>query len=69
MILVNNWDRIEWEEGMTVTRLLEVCHFTARQITVWVNGELVPRDAYATHPIWDHDEVRVLHLSAAADRP
>jgi thiamine biosynthesis protein ThiS len=62
MILVNNRDKIEWEEGMTVTRLLEVCRFTARQITVWVNGELVSRDAHATHPIRDHDEVRVLHF-------
>jgi thiamine biosynthesis protein ThiS len=61
MILVNNRDRIEWEEGMTVTRLLEVCRFTARQIAVFVNGDLVPRDDYPTHQIPDRAEVRVLH--------
>ena len=62
MILVNNRDKIEWEEGMTIARLLEKCHFTAHQIYVFVNQELINRHAYATHPLQDGDRVRVIHF-------
>ena len=62
MILVNNRDKIEWEKGMTVTRLLEKCRFTARQIHVFVNGELIHRKIHATHQLQDGDRVQVIHF-------
>jgi thiamine biosynthesis protein ThiS len=62
MIRVNDRDEIEWQEGMTVSLLLEACHFTAPKIAVFVNGELVRREAYEAYPIEDNSEVKVLHL-------
>jgi len=62
MILVNNQLEIEWEDGMTIRRLLERCRFTAPMITVFVNGELVPREEYDTLSINDGDEVRAMHF-------
>ena len=62
MILVNNRDKIEWEEGMTIARLLEKCRFTAHQIHVFVNDELVSRGTFATHALQDGDHVRVIHF-------
>ena len=64
MILVNNRDKIEWEEGMTITRLLEKCRFTAHQINVFVNDKLVDRQAYPVYPVRDGDRVRVIHFIA-----
>lgn len=62
MILVNDRDQIEWEEGMTVARLLQKCGYTARQIHVLVNGELVRREAFDTCPVRDGDQVQVIHF-------
>ena len=42
MIRVNDRDEIEWQEGMTVARLLEVCRFTSPKIAVFVNGTNEP---------------------------
>lgn len=64
MILVNNRDQIEWEEGMTIARLLEKCRFTAHQIHVFVNDQLVDRQAYPTYSLCDGDLVRVIHFIA-----
>lgn len=65
MIRINNGKfEIEWEEGMTVDRLLERCRFTFDLIVVNVNGQVIPREEYKTYPIQDGDEVRVIHLIA-----
>lgn len=64
MILVNNRNSIEWEEGLTVAALLQKCRFTARQINVFVNDELIPPDAYAMRVLQDDDRVRVVHFIA-----
>jgi len=62
MIRVNDKLDIEWQEGMTVARLLEACRFTSLKIAVFVDGELVHRDLYASYPVEDGAEVKVLHL-------
>jgi sulfur carrier protein len=64
VILVNNRDKIPWQPGMTVAKLLEVCRYTSPHIHVFVNGALVRRPEYKSHPIADGDEVRVLHMIA-----
>lgn len=65
MIRINNGRyEIEWEEGITVDRLLERCNFTFDMIVVNVNGQVIPRDEYKTCTIQDGDEVRVIHLIA-----
>ena len=61
-IRVNDRDEIEWQEGMTVARLLEVCRFTSPKIAVFVDEELVRREAYERCRIEDGANVRVLHL-------
>jgi len=62
LIRVNDRDEVRWEEGMTVARLLEVCHFTSPKIAVFVDGELVRHPDYPSWPVEDGAEVRVLHL-------
>ncbi|HID89666.1 MAG TPA: sulfur carrier protein ThiS [Anaerolineae bacterium] len=64
MIRVNDRDEIEWEEGMTVSDLLERMRYTFPHIIVKVNGEVIPREEYETHAIPDGADVRVIHLIA-----
>jgi len=61
-IRVNARDEIEWQEGMTITRLLQICRYTSPKIAVFVNGVWVRREAYDSTLIEDAAEVRVLHL-------
>ena len=61
-IRVNDRDEIEWQEGMTVALLLRACRYTSPKIAVYVEGELVRREAYESYSLEDGVNVRVLHL-------
>ncbi|MCU0287385.1 MAG: sulfur carrier protein ThiS [Acidobacteria bacterium] len=63
MIIVNNRDKIDWQEGMTVRTLLTKMGYTYVLITVTVDGELVPKENYEDHPVADGAEVTVFHLA------
>ena len=64
MIRVNDRDDVEWRQSLTVADLLEIMHYTYAHIFVHVNGELIRADEYATYPIPDGADVRVIHLMA-----
>jgi thiamine biosynthesis protein ThiS len=64
MIRVNNRDRVEWEEGLTVSDLLQRFRYTFVHIIVKVNGEVISREEYATCAIPDGADVWVVHLIA-----
>ncbi len=62
MIRVNDRWEIPWREGMTVETVLVACKFTHHYVAVSVNGNLVPPDEYARHPVADGDQVQVIHI-------
>ena len=62
-MIVNNRDRVDWHEGMTIQDVLDALGYTYVLITVTVNGELIAKDDYATHTVPDHSEVSVFHLA------
>jgi thiamine biosynthesis protein ThiS len=64
MIRVNDKFDVEWEEGLTVARLLERLKFSYPLVIVSIDGRLVPKDAYAARRIPDGAEVKVLHMTA-----
>ncbi|MCK4548106.1 MAG: sulfur carrier protein ThiS [Candidatus Eisenbacteria sp.] len=61
MITVNG-ESVEWEEGMTVSSLLEKRRYTFPLIIVKINGTLVPRREFGQHPVADGDRVEAIHL-------
>ena len=63
MLTINNRDKLDWREGMTVSDMLAAMGYTYALITVVVDGELVDEDEYATHRIPDGAEVTVFHLA------
>jgi sulfur carrier protein len=64
MIRVNNRYEIAWEEGLTISDLLDQLNFTFPHIIVSVNGEIVDKVDYPTHVVPDGADVRVIHLIA-----
>ncbi len=64
MIRVNNRDDLDWEEGLTVSDVLERMRYTFPHIVVKVNGEVVAPEDYATYPVPDGADVWVIHLIA-----
>ena len=63
MITINNRDKIDWDEEMTVRDVLDRMGYTYVLITVTVNGELVPKEDYETFQVPDSAEVNIFHLA------
>ncbi len=63
MITVNNRDRLEWEEGMTVQDLLDEMGYDYALITVTVNDTLIPEEDYGSYELEDGSKVIVFHLA------
>jgi sulfur carrier protein len=64
MIRVNNRDETVWEEGLTVSDLLERFRYTFPHIIVKVDGEVVSPEVYQVRILPDGADVRVIHLIA-----
>ncbi len=63
MIVVNNKEKLEWHEGMTVQDILDKMNYIYPRITVTVNNKLVQREDYGTYPVPDGADVNVFHLA------
>lgn len=60
MIIVNG-NQSEWEEGLTVEKLLARENYTFRMISVWINDQPVEKQEYPTRQIPDEAKVQVIH--------
>lgn len=63
MILVNNKEKLEWHDGMTVQDVLDRMGYIYPRITVSVNNHLVLREDYETYTVPDNADVNVFHLA------
>jgi thiamine biosynthesis protein ThiS len=64
MIRINNRDEMAWEEGLTVSALLDRLRYTFPHIIVKIDGAVVPPEEYPRCAIADGAEVQVIHLIA-----
>jgi thiamine biosynthesis protein ThiS len=64
VIRVNNRDDVAWEEGLTVSALLERFRYTFPHIIVKIGQEMVPLEEYPTRTVPDGADVWVIHLIA-----
>ena len=62
MIVVNRRDKLDWHVGRTVQSVLDEMGYDFVLLTVTVNGEHVPEDAYESHVVPDNADVRAIHL-------
>jgi len=63
MIIVNQRDRLEWRQGMTVRDVMNAMEWDYVLIVVTVNDEHVERDDYDTFPVPDDADVRIIHIA------
>ncbi len=63
MLTINDRDRLDWREGMTVQEMLDRMGYSYALITVTVNGELVSEEDYATRKLPDEARIIVFHLA------
>lgn len=63
MVTVNNRDKLEWHEGMTVRDVLDGMNYHFSLITVRVNGELVLNEDYDEYEVPENAEITAFHLA------
>ena len=63
MISVNNKERVEWRQGLTIQRLLDQTGRTEGLFTVVVDGQMVPRAEYSNRTLEDGAEVNIFRVS------
>ena len=63
MIIVNDRDKLEWKEDMTVQDILDKMGYSYVLITVTVNEEYVKKDDYLIYKVKDNSNVTVFHLA------
>ncbi len=63
MLLINNRDKIEWKDGMTVKDVLDAMKYDFSLMTVRVNEELVPYEDYTIYQVPDDAKIIVFHLA------
>jgi sulfur carrier protein len=49
---------------MTITRVLEVMHYTFRMLVIKVDGRLIQRSEYAATEVPAGADIRVIHMVA-----
>jgi thiamine biosynthesis protein ThiS len=59
-----NKETIDWEENMTIDRILKIMNYSFRMIVAKVNGELISKENYKTKIIPENAEVQIIHLIA-----
>ncbi len=57
-----NKQEIDWEENMTITRILEVMNYTFKMLVVKVDGKLIKKQDYDRFVVSAHADVKVIHL-------
>jgi thiamine biosynthesis protein ThiS len=62
MITVNDRDRLEWHEGLTVAGVLRQMNWDFALIVASVNGRHVPPGEYESTPVPDGADVRLIHV-------
>ena len=62
MILINDRDKLDWFEGMTVKDILNEMEYTYIMITVTVNDKVVTDDEYESYTVHDNADVKLIHL-------
>jgi len=57
-----NDNEINWEENMTINRILKLMNYTFRMLVVKVNGELIRKENYDKFIVPENADVKIIHL-------
>jgi len=57
-----NGNKVEWDDGMTITRLLQKMNYTFKMLVIKLNGTLIKKDQYSETYVPEGAEVAIIHL-------
>ena len=57
-----NENIIDWEENMTITRILKIMNYTFRMLVVKVDGQLIKKNEYEFTIVSAGADVKIIHL-------
>ena len=57
-----NGNVVEWHEGMTVTKAMEIMNYSYKLIVVYINDDYVPQDEWNTTLIPEGADVKIVHI-------
>ena len=63
-VITVNGKQIEWEENLTVDRVLKTMNYTFPKIVVRVNGKVVEQKMWSAYKVPDDAEMQAHHLIA-----
>lgn len=63
MLTINNKEKIDWFEGITVKDVLDKMGYNYSLITVSVNDKFIAEEDYETYTIEDGAMISVFHLA------
>ena len=61
-VITVNGNSLNWEENMTINRILKLMNYTFRMLVVKVNGKLVRKENYDKFIVPKCADVKVIHL-------
>lgn len=57
-----NGNKIEWQEGMTITAIIKKMNYTFKLLVVKVDGKLVRKTDYNSMVVPQNADVKIIHL-------
>jgi len=60
--IIVNGHMLDWEENLTVRKVLKKMNYVFKMLVIKVNGNLIKKQDYDTFVIPKNAEVKVIHL-------
>ena len=60
-ITVND-NLIEWEENLTINKILKIMNYSFKMLVIKVDGELIKKNEYGTKIVSENADVKIIHL-------
>ncbi len=60
-IKVNN-NPIEWQENLTINKILKIMKYSFKMLVIKVDGELIKKNEYGTKIVSENADVKIIHL-------
>ena len=58
--MIVNGEKVPWEAGLTVEKLLEIRNYRTDRVAVEMNGKIVPKKNYPTEEIQEEDRLEIV---------
>jgi len=63
MITINNRDKLNWQQDLTIKDILKKMKYDYSLISIYLNEEYVPPEEYESRRIPDDSSVQIIHLA------